>query len=155
MSSLHLPRESTDEFYDLDESTATKRAEKLVAKDVDGSKQRERVSEYAPGPVDDAELLARSLEFPTKFLPNGAINDSFFEDLYTHGASAQRLLRGWLEHEVDVHQRFEARAIARRAGSDGRPAKPNFTYIGSFHMTAGELRDIRMPNEEQKRGASL
>ncbi|MFP6559997.1 hypothetical protein WJ542_17095 [Paraburkholderia sp. B3] len=138
-------------FYDLDTSPDTTRAEKLVAKDADGSKQHEKVSEHAPSHVDDAELLARSLEFPSKFLDGGGLNDSLFQDAYTHGASAQRLPEGWVTHEVCVHKRFENRAIARRAGSDGKRAKPDFTYIGSFHMTARELRDTQLPAEQVKR----
>lgn len=139
-------------FYKLDESSKKSRAEQLVDKDADGSKQGEKVSEHAPSRVDDAELVARSLEYPSKFhVPDGGLNDSFFQDAYTHGASAQRLLNGWEASGADVHIRFEARAKARREGLDGRAAKQDFVYVGMFHMTAGELRDVRLSGETTAR----
>jgi hypothetical protein len=134
-------------FYDLDASSTKSRAEQLVDKDKDGSKQRERVSAHAPSNVEDAELLARSLEYPSKFDAQGGLNDSLFQDAFTHGASAQRLPEGWEKHEADVHIRFETRAKARREGSGGKPASPDFTYVGTFHMTAGELRNCRLPGD--------
>ncbi|WP_146123016.1 hypothetical protein [Burkholderia multivorans] len=138
-------------FYDLDAASPKSRAEKLVDKDRDGSKQREQVSAHAPGCVDDEELLARSLEYPSKFLPQGGLNDSFFQDAFTHGASAQRLPHGWEKHEVDVHARFEARAKARRDGTNGKTAMPEFLYVGTFHMTAGELRGCRLTGDDTAR----
>jgi len=135
-------------FYDLDASSTKSRAEQLVDKDKDGSKQRERVSTHAPSNVEDAELLARSLEYPSKFDAEGGLNDSLFQDAFTHGASAQRLPEGWEKDGADVHIRFEARAKARREGSGGKLASPNFTYVGTLHMTAGELRNCRLPGDE-------
>lgn len=135
-------------FYDLDASSTKPRAEQLVEKDGDGSKQQARMSTYAPSHVDDAELLARSLEYPSKFDAEGGLNDSLFQDAFSHGASAQRLPEGWEKHEVDVHTRFETRAKARREGVGGKAASPNFTYVGTFHMTAGELRNCRLPADK-------
>ncbi|CAE6828633.1 hypothetical protein [Paraburkholderia nemoris] len=131
-------------FYDLDASSTKSRAEQLVDKDKDGSKQRERVSAHAPSNVEDHELLARSLEYPSKFDAQGGLNDSLFQDAFTHGASAQRLPGGWEKHSADVHNRFETRAKARREGSGEKSASPDFIYVGTFHMTAGELRKCRL-----------
>ena len=138
-------------FYDLDASSKKSRAEQLVAKDKDGVKQRKKLSKHSPGPVEDGELLARSLEYPSKFHAQGGLNDALFQDAATHGASAQRLTKGWDSHEADVHSRFEARARARRGGSDGRPASLDFTYVGALHMTAGELRSFRLTAEDRAR----
>lgn len=139
-------------FYDLDEKSTLPRAEQLVNKDKDGNKQQERVSQYAPGPVDDKELLARSLEYPNKFvIAQDGLNDSLFQDAFSHGASAQRLPDGWEKHDADVHTRFETRAKARREGEDGKPANPEFSYIGTFHMTAGELRSFRLDGDDTAR----
>lgn len=136
-------------FYDLDGELP--RVEQLVAKDKDGAKQMEQVSEHSPGPVGDHELLARSLEYPNKFDSNGGLNDSLFQDAFSHGASAQRLLHGWDAHESDVHARFEWRAKARREGSDGRPPAPENLYIGAFHMTVAELRACKLDGDETTR----
>ena len=38
-------------FYDLDDKSKLLRVEQLVAKDKDGAKQVEKVSEHSPGPV--------------------------------------------------------------------------------------------------------
>ncbi|MBJ9687820.1 hypothetical protein I5589_12075 [Burkholderia vietnamiensis] len=139
-------------FYDLDDTSTLPRAEQLVNKDKDGSKQQEQVSAHAPGPVGDAELLARSLEYPSKFfIAQGGLNDSLFQDAFSHGASAQRLPNGWEKHDVDIHTRFETRAKARRQGENGKPANPEFTYIGAFHMTAGELRSFRLDGDDTAR----
>ena len=138
-------------FYDLDASSNKSRAEQLVEKDKDGSKQREMVSKHSPGPVEDGELLARSLDYPSKFHAQGGLNDTLFQDAYSHGASAQRLTNGWETHEADVHSRFEARAKVRRNGSGENPASPNFTYVGALHMTAGELRSFRLDGEDRAR----
>jgi hypothetical protein len=135
-------------FYDLDASSGKTRAEQLVDKDKDGSMQQEKVSAHAPSPVGDPELLARSLEYPSKFHASG-LNDAFFADAFTHGASVQRLLNGWDTCEVDVHTRFEARARARRSGSDGKPPSSDFTYVGSFHVTAEELRSCRFDGDAE------
>ncbi|MBK9441331.1 MAG: hypothetical protein IPN53_08445 [Comamonadaceae bacterium] len=131
-------------FYDLDASSKKTRTEQLVEKDADGTKQFEKVSKHSPGPVKDEELLARSLEYPSKFHAQGGLNDSLFQDAFSHGASAQRLVKGWESHKSDVHFRFEARAKARREGSCGKSASPDFTYVGALHMTAGELRSFRL-----------
>ncbi len=138
-------------FYDLDASSKKTRAEQLVEKDTDGTKQLENVSKHSPGPVHDEELLARSLEYPSKFDAQGGLNDALFQDAFSHGASAQRLIKGWESHEADVHSRFEARAKARRDGSGEKPASPNFTYVGSLHMTAGDLRSFRLNGDDKAR----
>lgn len=138
-------------FYDQDASSKKTRAEQLVEKDADGTKQLEKVSKHSPGPVQDEELLARSLEYPSKFHAQSGLNDAFFQDAFSHGASAQRLTNGWESHESDVHFRFEARAKARRDGSGGKPASPDFTYVGSLHMTAGELRSFRCNGDDKAR----
>lgn len=131
-------------FYDIDENSTISRAGQLLAKDQDGAKQFEKISTYAPGPVGDDELLARSLEYPDKFNPSGGLNDSFFGDAFTHGASVQRLLEGWDVMASSVHKAFEVRAESKRQGSEKRKPKPDNIYIGSFHMTAGELRAVEM-----------
>ena len=138
-------------FYDLDVSSKKSRAEQLVENDTDGAKQWEKVSMHSPGPVKDEELLARSLEYPSKFYAEGGLNDALFQDTFSHGASAQRLMKGWESHETDVHSRFEARAKARRDGSGEKPASPDFTYVGSLHMTAGELRSFRINGDDKAR----
>ena len=138
-------------FYDLDASSKETRTEQLVKKDTDGTKQLEKVSKHSPGPVKDEELLARSLEYPSKFHAQGGLNDSLFQDAFSHGASAQRLTKGWESHEFDVHFRFEARAETRRNGSSEKSATPNFTYMGSLHMTAGELRSFRLNGDDRAR----
>lgn len=138
-------------FYDLDTSSTKTRAEQLVEKDADGGKQLEKVSKHSPGPVKDEELLARSLDYPSKFHAQGGLNDALFQDAYNHGASAQRLTQGWESHEFDVHLRFEARAETRRNGSSEKPPSPNFTYMGSLHMTAAELRSFRLDGDDKAR----
>lgn len=138
-------------FYDLDGESKLKRVEQLVAKDKDGAKQAEKVSEHSPGPVTNDELLARSLEYPNKFTALGGLNEELFQDAFSHGASAQRLPNGWDAHAVDVHGRFEARAKARREGTDGRDPDPDNLYIGAFHITAGELRACKLDNDTASR----
>jgi hypothetical protein len=138
-------------FYDLDGDSKLSRVEKLVAKDPDGSMQTEKVSEHSPGPVGDHELLARSLDYPNKFDGLGGLNDTLFQDAFTHGASAQRLIQGWDAHAIDVHYRFEMRAKARREGTDGRDPDPENLYIGAFHMTASELRACKLDGDTASR----
>jgi hypothetical protein len=138
-------------FYDLDTSSMKSRAEQLVEKDGDGAKQWEKVSRHAPSYVKDEELLARSLEYPSKFQAEGGLNDALFQDAFSHGASAQRLTDGWVSHEEDVHSRFEARAKVRRDGSGGMQASPEFTYVGLLQMTAGELRGLRLNGDVKAR----
>lgn len=138
-------------FYDLDGESKLSRAEQLVAKDKDGAKQMEKVSEHSPGPVADHELLARSLDYPNKFTALGGLNDSLFQDAFSHGASAQRLLDGWDSQASDVHYRFELRAKARREGTDGRNPDPENLYIGAFHMTAVELRACKLDDDTTSR----
>lgn len=138
-------------FYDLDGESKLPRVEQLVAKDKDGVMQTEKASEHSPGPVADHELLARSLDYPTKFTDLGGLNDSLFQDAFSHGASAQRLLNGWEAHASDVHGRFEVRAKARREGTDGRYPDPENLYIGAFHMTAAELRACKLDDDTAPR----
>ena len=138
-------------FYDLDGESKLTRVAQLVVKDKDGAKQTEKLSEHSPGPVADHELLARSLDYPNKFTALGGLDDSLFQDAFTHGASAQRLLDGWDAHASDVHGRFEARATARREGSDGRDPDPDNLYVGAFHMTAAELRACKLDSDEAPR----
>lgn len=138
-------------FYNLDEKSELKRAQQLVAKDKDGSKQLEKVSEHSPSPVTDDELLARSLDYPNKFTATGGVDETLFQDAFTHGASAQRLIDGWKAHEADVHNRFEERAKARREGTDGRDPNPNNQYIGALCMTAGDLRACRLDRDTSPR----
>ena len=71
-------------FYDLKSESPLNRVEQLVAKDKDGAKQTEKVSEHSPGPVADHELLARSLDYPNKFTDQGGLNDALFQDAFTH-----------------------------------------------------------------------
>ncbi|NNM68751.1 MAG: hypothetical protein HKM00_02065 [Gallionella sp.] len=111
-------------FFDLNGESALPRAGQLVAKDRDGEMQTMKVSEHSPGPVANDELLARSLDYPNKFIAPGGLNDTLFQDAFSHGASVQRLLQGWDAHADDVHSRFEARAQARREGTDGRHPNP-------------------------------
>ncbi|HMS04915.1 MAG TPA: hypothetical protein PKD73_03860 [Burkholderiaceae bacterium] len=138
-------------FYDLDSQSKLQRVEQLVAKDKDGVKQAEKVSEHSPGPVADDELLARSLEYPNKFTDTGGLSDTLFQDAFTHGASAQRLIHGWEHHASDVHNRFEFRAKKRREGTDGRGPDPENLYIGAFHMTAAELRACKLDTDTASR----
>lgn len=134
-------------FYELDKESTLTRAQQLVAKDEDGAKQRETVSDHSPGPVADGELLARSLDYPNKFTATGGVNETLFQDAFAHGASCQRLIRGWEAHATEVHNRFESRAKARREGTDGRAANANNQYVGAFCMTAGELRDCKLARD--------
>jgi hypothetical protein len=134
-------------FYDLDEESKLMRARQLVAKDKYGTKQLEKVSEHSPGPVADSELLARSLDYPNKFTAMGGVDETLFQDAFTHGASAQRLIRGWEAHAADIHNRFEERAKARREGTDGRDPNSNNKYVGAFCMTAGELRACKLDRD--------
>jgi len=139
-------------FYDIDESLKNiSRAAQLLAKDPNGDKQFEKVSTYAPSPVGDDELLARSLEYPDKFNSSEGLNDSFFDDAFTHGASVQRLIEGWDVMASGVHNAFEVRAESKRQGSENRKPKPDNIYIGSFHMTAGELRAVQLKTEDRQR----
>jgi hypothetical protein len=115
-------------FYEIDETSKLNRVDQLLAKDPDGAKQSEKVSAFAPGPVGDDELLARSLEYPNKFDASGGLNDSFFDDAFRRGASAQRLVSGWDVHAVDVHRGFE-----ERASSAPRP----FVWKPTFKMCSG------------------
>lgn len=134
-------------FYDLEGESKLQRAEQLIAKDKDGAKQTEKVSEHSPGPVDDNELLARSLEYPNKFTDSGGLSDTLFQDAFSRGASAQRLPDGWAAHSSDVHNRFEFRAKKRRDGADGRDADPENIYIGAFQMSAAELRACKLDSD--------
>lgn len=138
-------------FYDLDGESKLPRVEQLVVKDKDGAKQTEKLSEHSPGPVANHELLARSLDYPTKVTDLGGLNDSLFQDAFSHGASAQRLLHGWDAHASDAHGRFEARAKARREGADGRDPDPENLYIGALHMTAAELRACKLDDDKAPR----
>lgn len=138
-------------FYDLDGESRLSRVEQLVVKDMNGAKQKEKLSEYSPGPVADNELLARSLDYPTKFTDLGGLNDSLFQDAFSHGTSAQRLLHGWDAHAPHVHGHFEARAKARREGANGRDPDPENLYIGAFHMTAAELRKCKLDDDNAPR----
>lgn len=138
-------------FYDLDGESKLSRVEQLVAKDEDGAKQMEKLSEHSPGPVADHELLARSLDYPTKFTNLGGLNDALFQDAFSRGASAQRLVQGWDAHATDVHGRFEMRAKARREGTDGRDPDPDNLYIGTFQMTAAELRACKLDDDTTPR----
>lgn len=135
-------------FYQINQSSKKKRAEQLVDKDPDGKKQYEKVSDHSPSAVEDSEFLARSLEYPSKFNTEGGLNDSLFQDAYTHGASAQRLLNGWESHRDDVHDRFEARAMQRRTGTETIRANPEFTYIGAFLMKASDVRKVVLDDEK-------
>jgi len=134
-------------FYDLDNESKLTRAQQLVAKDKDGAKQLEKVSEQSPGPVSDNELLARSLDYPNKFTATGGLDETLFQDAFTHGASAQRLIRGWEAHATEAHNRFEERAKARREGTDGREPNLINQYVGAFRMTAGELRACKLDRD--------
>ena len=134
-------------FYDLDGESKLTRAQQLVAKDKDGAKQLEKVSEQSPGPVADNELLARSLDYPDKFTAAGGVDETLFQDAFTHGASAQRLIRGSETQSADAHNRFEERAKVRREGADGRAPNPENQYVGAFHMTAGELRACKLDRD--------
>jgi len=138
-------------FYEIDRTSGLSRVDQLLEKDPDGAMQSERVSEFAPGAVDDGEVLARSLEYPSKFDPSGGLNDSFFEDAFKHGASAQRLLGGWDLNASQVHNRFEARAELKRKGDANRKPSPDNLYMGAFHMTAGDLRAFRLDGEMRQR----
>ncbi|MBW8067317.1 MAG: hypothetical protein GJU73_07700 [Ferrovum sp.] len=138
-------------FYDLDGESKLSRVEQLVVKDEDGAKQMEKLSEHSPGPVADHELLARSLDYPTKFTNLGGLNDALFQDAFSRGASVQRLVQGWDAHATDVHGRFEMRAKARREGTDGRDPDPDNLYIGTFQMTAAELRACKLDDDTTPR----
>jgi hypothetical protein len=138
-------------FYDLDVDSKLKRVEQLVAKDKDGAKQTEKVSEHSNGPVADHELLVRSLDYPNKYSAQGGLNETLFQDAFTNGASAQRLIGGWDAHASDVHNRFEVRAKVRREGTDGRNPNPDNLYIGAFQMTAAELRACKLDGDTVSR----
>jgi hypothetical protein len=138
-------------FYEIDRTSNLSRVDQLLAKDPEGSKQFQKVSAFSPGPVADDELLVRSLEYPNKFDGSGGLSDALFEDAFKHGASAQRLVNGWDVHVADVHRGFEERAASKRAGDEKRRAVPDNLYIGSFHMTAYELRAIQMEVDIQPR----
>lgn len=138
-------------FYDFNAAPTKSHAAQLVEKDPDGSKQLEKVSVYSPGPVEDDELLARSLEFPNKFTDTGGLNEELFQDAFNKGASAQRIPQGWVKHAGDVHSRFEARAQSRRDGSDGRSPNPENLYVGVFHIEAGELRACKLDDDTLER----
>ncbi|MDD2742245.1 MAG: hypothetical protein PHV02_08220 [Rhodocyclaceae bacterium] len=133
-------------FYDDIEGTKDL-VPKLFAKDPDGSLQRTQVSELAPSPVSDEELLTRSLEYPSRFTPNGELNESFFEHLYTSGTSVQRLVYGWDYHSQDVHDRFEKRAYIKR---NDKPIQEH-VYVGALQASAGELRNFAVDDESIKR----
>lgn len=138
-------------FYDLDGESKLLRVEQLVAKDKDGTKQGEKVSMHSPGPVASGELLARSLDYPTKFTDLGGLNDSLFQDGFARGASAQRLPNGWDAHAGEVHGLFEMRAKARREGTDGRNPDLDNLYIGTFHITVAELRTCKLDGDDTAR----
>lgn len=138
-------------FFDLDGESKLPPVEQWVAKDKDGSKQAEKVSGHSQGPVANGELLARSLEYPNKFDGSGGLNETLFSDAFSFGASAQRLLPDWDTRAADVHAAFEARAKARREGTDGRRAAPNNLYIGAFHVSAEELRACRLEGDTKLR----
>ena len=138
-------------FYNIDETSDQPRVEQLVIKDSSGTKQWQAVSVQPYGAVADGELLARSVEYPSRFENSGGLNDTLFLDAFTHGASAQRLVNGWEDHAEAVHNIFESKACNRRDGSDGRPSNPFFLYIGAVHMTAEELRTCKLNGEDTSR----
>lgn len=138
-------------FFDLDVESHLTRVEQLVAKDKNGSRQAENLSDHSPGPVSNEELLARSLDYPNKFDSSGGLNDSLFQDAFTYGASCQRLKPDWDSCAAAVHARFEARAEARRTGADGRPPAPGNLYVGAVHVNAAELRACVLDGEAESR----
>lgn len=119
------------------------RAVHFITIDPDGEWQQKKVSQYSPSHVKHEELLARSIDFPLRQEPRGGINDSLFQDAFTIGASVQRIPNEWEQCMHDIHSRYEERANNRRLGIDGREPNNEWRYIGSVHITAGELRSIQ------------
>lgn len=123
---------------------AIERVTHFITSDPDGDCQEQKSSQYSPSYVGHGELLARSIDFPLREEPNGGINETLFQDAFTIGASVQRISENWEQCKDDIHNRYEDRASKRRLGEDGRSPNNEWCYIGSVHVTAGELRNLQL-----------
>ena len=116
---------------------------RLVANQ-DGECQGHKVSPHSPGCVSDGEVVVRSIDFPAREDIAGGINESLFQDAFTVGASVQRLAGTWEDSRGAIHQRFEARAVGRREGQDGRPANPDWKYVACTQIPVSALRAVQL-----------
>lgn len=123
---------------------ANEKVAHFITNDPEGGCQEHKISPYSPSHVEHDELLARSIDFPLREEPSGGINDSLFQDAFTFGASVQRIPKDWKQSEHIIHTRYEDRASKRRLGEVGREPSNDWRYIGSVHVTAGELRKVQM-----------
>ncbi len=131
-------------------SEPSERVAFFISNDLEGECQKHKVSEYAPGHVDDEEVLARSIDFPLRHDPATGIDDSLFQDAFSMGASTQRIHGDSADAVLAIHRRYEDRASRRRSGEDGRRANPEWHYLGSVQVKAGDLRSLQLNGMERK-----
>lgn len=129
-------------------------AEFAVRHDPDGACQDVKVGPDSPGPVHDAEILARFVFCPVHVAKAdgsyGEINESLFADAMSIGCSISRLLDPAGEVTGQVHLRGEAIAQDIRAGTHGRPPQPDRSYLGAIKLAALDVRAIRIDETEKR-----
>jgi hypothetical protein len=94
------------------------------------------------GPVQDSETLARFITTPAfiaKPLP-GRLEDTFFQEIFTHGMSVQRICTRWTVARKPVHRRGEDFAESRRREERAMGKPPVRKYLGVVHLNAGDVR---------------
>jgi hypothetical protein len=123
-------------------------AEFAVQQDPDGTCQDVRVGPDSPGPVDDAEVLARFVACPAHVAKvngtYGEIDESLFADATSIGCSVSRLLDPAGEITPDLHARGMALAAEIRTGANGRPPQPDRHYLGAVRLVAREVRALHV-----------
>ena len=103
----------------------------VCEKDPDCDCEKASVSPYSEGPVGDGEMLARFAMYPTHYR-NGTLDESIFDDMFTHGMSCSRIADRPAE---EVHQ-----TGIEHASKKGR------RYCGYVVLNAGSLRAMRIHN---------
>lgn len=103
--------------------------------------------------MQGCESLARFVTTPpcvSRPLP-GAISDSDFETVYTHGMSVQRIRARWKTQKKDAHRRAEALAALRRQSKPDETGFETRQYLGCFHFRTSEVREILLSDETTPR----
>lgn len=123
-------------------------ADFAVQHDPDGTCQSVRVGLDSPGPVDDAEVLARFVACPAHVAKvgdtYGEVDESLFADATSIGCSVSRLLNPPGELAPDLHARGAALATNIRAGVNGRSPQPDRHYLGVVKLTTREVRALHV-----------
>ena len=124
---------------------AGERVDYAITVDPSGACQSVRVGEHSPGPVANDEYLARFVFAPTHLsksppLDTAPIDESVVEELFSHGVSVTRVHQLVDAALIELHEKGEAMAAARRDGSDGRNPDPGRRYVGLLCPLAGVIR---------------